>query len=205
MAKAKKTISQVSGEIYDLLESFKAEERARILTGVCALLGDAVPANAGLGGGGSGGGGGGGGGAGGPAPAGSEQELVKRGARAYFDHKNPSRGSEQFGTAARFNELNTSAAVTTKADFQRIISDEARRGFNSTKFARDANNAVIAGFFNRGGSAETGFTLSHIGQKYIDALPDRAAAKALKKGARATVTRPRGKRAKGRAGKAAAS
>lgn len=199
MPKAKKTVSEISNEIYELLAPLKDDERARILTSVCALLGDARPAGSGGGGSGGGRGGGdaGGGDGGGGGGAGTDQELARRGARAYFQHKKPKGKNEEFAVAARFHELTTNSPTTTKAEFQRIIADEARGSFHSRNFGRDIDNARKAKFFNSGGSDKGGYTLHAIGLDYVDALPDREAAKVIKKGAKKKPARR--SKAKGKA------
>jgi hypothetical protein len=182
MAKAKKSIAAVSGAIYKLLEPQDKEDRTRIVNSVLTLFGEPT-AGGGGGGGGTGGGGTGGGGDGGPAP-----DVVRQGARAYFDGKDPKGKNEEFATAARFHELAKNGAPATKADFERIIATEARRNFHRLNFGRDIDNAQRAKFFNAG-SSDGGYTLSHVGQKYVDALPDRTKAKAVKKSAKGTKPR----------------
>jgi hypothetical protein len=187
VAKAKKSIAQVSSEIYALLEPLKADERARILNGVRALFGDAtVPATTSGGGNGEGG---------------AVTDVVRRGAQAYFDHKDPKNKSEEFATAARFHELSTNGAVAAKLDFERIIATQARRSFHRLNFTRDIDNAQKSKFFNLGGNSESGYTLSHVGQKFVDALPDRAAAKAIKKAAKTKKARKTKTRSKANAGR----
>ena len=208
MAKAKKSISQVSSQIYDLLEPFRSGDRLRILDGVRVLLGEA-------GGAGRAGAHGGGGAGAGRASAGTQsgvsevggsgaggsdtdQEIADRGARAYFEHKKPKGKSEEFATAARFHELTSNASTVTKADFQRIIANEARRSFHVRNFGRDIDNARKAGFFNSGGGEVGGYTLHTVGLDYVDALPDRGAARAVKRAPKKLSTRR--KKAGGKSG-----
>jgi hypothetical protein len=199
----KKSIAEASGEIYELLVPFKtAAERARIINSVLALLGDPVSPSArshttASTAAGSGAAAASGAGAGESAAA----PEVAQGARAYFDHKLPKNKTEEFATAARFHELAANNAAATKADFERIISTQARRSFGAANFYRDIDNAKQAKFFNPGGSATGGYTLSHVGQKFVDALPDREKAVAVKKAAKGKPKRKAKPRVKPQAGK----
>jgi hypothetical protein len=206
MAKAKGSIANVSSQIYGLLEPFEKDERLRIVNGVLTLLGEGTVSG---GGGGSGSGapsGGGGaassGGGAGASDGGVHQVAeVRKGARAYFDLKRPQGKSEELATAARFHELTKDGAAATKADLERIISTEARRGFRTSNFPRDIENARGAKLFNPGGSSTAGYTLSYVGQNFVDALPNREAAKAFKKETRGAKPRKGKKRAKKTAAK----
>jgi hypothetical protein len=177
MAKAKKSIAAVSSAIYKLLEPQDKGERTRIVNSVLALFGESITPGADGGGGGGAANGGGGSGT---------SDAASQGARAYFDQKDAKGKAEELATAARFHELVKNGASATKADFQRIIATEARRSFDSRNFFRDIDNARKAKLFNPG-NTDGLYTLSHVGQKYVDALPDRAKAKALKK----AVKKPR--------------
>jgi hypothetical protein len=206
MAKAKGSIASVSSQVYGLLEPFEKDERLRIVNGVLTLLGEGTVSSPSRGSGsGTGSGGGGaasvGGGAG--ASGGDVHQVadVRKGARAYFDLKRPQGKSEELATAARFHELTKDGAAATKADLERIISTEARRGFRTSNFPRDIENARGAKLFNPGGSSTGGYTLSYVGQNFVDALPDRKAAKAFKKETRGA---PRKGKKKKRAKQAAA-
>jgi hypothetical protein len=109
-------------------------------------------------------------------------------ARTYFGTKNPQRKTEELATAARFYEIKHGASALHKEQFKEVF-DAARRNFDVGNFARDVDNAQVGGFFNKGGSANTGYTLSYFGQNFIDALPDRAAAKALGRPKKSSVKR----------------
>ena len=67
------------------------------------------------------------------------------------------------------------APTNSKAEFEAVIR-KARRDFDSGNFSRDMSNAKRSGFFTSAGGRD-GHVLSHHGQRYVDALPDRDAAK----------------------------
>ena len=185
---AKRTIADASAELYKLLEPFESDERARIVRGTLTLLGE-QSSSFGLdekdqqGGVGS-------------SRERAGQIGTSTNARGFFDKKAPANKIEELAAAARFREQHENSTAIKKEDFKRIISDQARRNFDSHNFNRDINNARNSGFFNKGGSAKNGYTLSYYGQNFIDALPDREAAKKLHKPKSGRRTK------KGRAGKA---
>jgi hypothetical protein len=184
MAKTKKSAADASRELYDLLEPFEASERARIVNSTLLLFGDAplAPGGAAL------------------APnAGTQhhaQAQTNTTARAFLDAKDPRQKVEVFAAAARFHELQNNGEGATKEDLQRIIQTEGRRSFDAKHFARDMSNAQAAKLFNRASQAGV-YTLSHVGQDYVDALPDRSRAAEIKKAARGGTRR--GKRAQKKA------
>jgi hypothetical protein len=100
----------------------------------------------------------------------------------------------------RFRAPSRSAAAT-RADLERIISTEARRAFHTSNFGRDIENARGAKLFNPGGNSTSGYTLSYVGQNFVDALPDRETAKTFKKETRGAKSRKAKKRAKKAAAK----
>jgi hypothetical protein len=171
MAKAKKSAADASRELYDLLAPFEAVERARIVNSTLLLFGDAPIAPRGAA----------------PAPGSGAQHHTQSQptttARAFLDAKDPRQKVEVFATAARFHELQNNGAGATKEDLQRIIQTEGRRAFDARNFARDMGNAQAAKLFNRTSQAGV-YTLSHVGQNYVDALPDRSRAAEIKKAAR---------------------
>ena len=177
MAKAKTSVADASRSLYDLLEAFDASERQRIISSALTLLGDPAtpPAPA-------------------PAaahapgrplpagfPAGTPLSAPTQGARAYIDSKAPKLKTELFAVAARFLELTENAGSATKEDLQRIIHAQGRRSFDAANFGRDIGHAQNAKLFNKGGE-KGAYTLSNIGQDFVDTLPDRAKAKDILKG-----------------------
>jgi hypothetical protein len=187
---AKKTIADASAELYRLLEPFESGERERMVKGTLMLLGDGQLAQ--------------------NISAGVTQQQgnapasvpLKDGqvqfdrARKFFDTKQPIGVIEGLATAARFFEMHGGSAALRKDDFKAVF-DGARRNFAARNFARDLGNATQGGYFNAGGGKKAGYTLSHYGQDYIDALPDRAAAKAVVRPKRAARSKAKRKKAQG--------
>lgn len=93
----------------------------------------------------------------------------------FFDDKSPASKGEEFAVAVRYLELTTGRETFGRDDLERVIQ-EARRNFNRDKFKRDLENARVAGFFTRGMGRDE-IRLLYAGQRYVDLLPDRAAAK----------------------------
>jgi len=108
--------------------------------------------------------------------------------KSYFDQKNPRTKVEELAVAARYREESVSATTHTQAQLREVIA-AARRNFDAKNFRRDLENAKVAGLFNRG-TGKDSIVLSHYGQSYTDALPDREAVKKL--------GRPKGTRRRGR-------
>lgn len=162
-------LSKATTSVFKLLEGLPPDDRQRILAAALTLFGDQGPNPSAVQGGvvsqtfamlGA-------------APKGS---LSAADARSYFDQKVPQSKIEELAVAARFREQLKGAATHEKSDLEDVIR-AARRSFNGDKYRRDMDNAKTAGFFNRG----NGNPLSHYGQDFVDALPDRDAAKALPK------------------------
>jgi hypothetical protein len=177
------SIADASSALFKLLEPFDSDERARIVDGTLTLLGESVGSDARrrqedpL--------------AGDPqkrepAKPVTSTAAAKGGAQKFFDERQPNSVSERLATAARFHELASGGAVVHKKDFAQILLD-ARRDFTVSQFARDIDNAKKAGLFRTGGDVKSGYTLSHVGQQYVDTLPDRKAARALLRAGRATT------------------
>jgi hypothetical protein len=168
---AKKTIADASAELYKLLEPFESAERARIVSGTLTLLGDAqLPVQSASP-------------QGNPAPGfppAAGGAIPFAAARKFFANKSPQGVVESLAAAARFFETSGGGAALIKDDFVAVF-EGARRNFAQTNFARDIDNAVRGGYFRAGGGKKKGYTLSHYGQDYIDALPNREAAKALER------------------------
>lgn len=102
--------------------------------------------------------------------------------QGYFDAKDPRTKGEELAVAARYREEHESATTSTREELEKVIR-AARRNFDSGNFKRDLDNARRKGLFNSGTGKQ--IVLSHRGQRYADALPDRQAAKAAPKPKRA--------------------
>lgn len=181
-----KTFSTATTEIFQLLEDFKPDERKRIIAAAVTLFGD-EPTGQFI--------------TGTPSAKGrvglaADQKSPTASAsdpKAFFDGKKPHSKIEELAVAARFRE-SSGNNTHEKADFEQVIR-AARRDFNANKFRRDLANAKTAGFFNRG----DGNPLSHFGQNYVDALPDRDAVKDLDRPKAAARRRPAKTSAKAKA------
>lgn len=98
--------------------------------------------------------------------------------REFFEAKLPESKGEELAVAAKYRELYADATSSTKDELQDVIK-KARRNFDTKNYARDIDNARTKGLFNRGNGTDA--VLSHYGQNYVDALPDRDAVKALRR------------------------
>lgn len=165
-----------------LLEPLTSADRAKVIQAAYVLLGDAgqpIGATAT------------------PAlvPPGQQRvaSQVRGGAseKEFFDAKQPSNKGEELAVAARFREETHDASASTKDELKAVFK-AARRNFDDKHFARDLDNARTKGLFNRGSGAE--LVLSHYGQNYVDAMPDRDAIKGLRTPKGAGVRRTPSKR-----------
>ncbi len=163
---AKTNIAQVSLQLYELLSSLDKDERTKVIQATLILFGDTE--------------------AGPTKPEGgnsnqnnnTDDEGSVNDPKKYFELKDPKNKGEELAVAARYRELKEKVEVHTKEDLKKIITD-ARRNFDSGNFGRDITNARSqAGFFSKGTGKGTE-KLSYYGQNFIDALPDRDAAKKL--------------------------
>ncbi|MCZ7597853.1 MAG: hypothetical protein M5U09_09150 [Gammaproteobacteria bacterium] len=77
-----------------------------------------------------------------------------------------------------FGEQHADAEASTQGELKEVIK-AARRNFDANNFRRDLDNARTKGLFNRGTGKDSA-VLSHYGQNYVDALPDREALKRLR-------------------------
>ncbi len=166
---SKVNLGEVSKELYDLLAGLDEDDRARVVTSVMALFGDA-PINFNNT-------------AGSNSGAGGYDEQVSNhngSAKDFFSQKAPENRGEALAVAARFLELNEDREIVSNEDLHQVFKD-ARRNFDSKNFSRDMRNAVHNGkFFLSGGERNT-YKLSFYGQEYVDALPEKEKAKAIKK------------------------
>jgi hypothetical protein len=166
---AKIDVAAKTQKLYGLLKEATAEERQTIIAATLTLFGD-VPLNQ-MAPGGKGG-----------APSGGIASGVSTGSgagfgtmREFFDAKQPQTKLEQLAVAARHREQG-GAKNNSKDDF-RSAFDAAKRAFDSNNFTRDIANAKTAKLFNLGSDN----LLSYYGELYVDALPDRDAAAAIKR------------------------
>jgi len=163
MAKSK-AVDAVS-KVVGVLQSLKADERARVVQAALTLVGDE---------------------AGKPLTEvieatgmASQGRGVQAGEKAYFDAKEPRTKLEELAVAARYREEKEGATSSTRADIEKVVK-AARRNFDGKNFRRDLDNARRKGLFNSG-TGKDSIILSYYGQKYVDALPNREALKATTK------------------------
>jgi hypothetical protein len=172
----KKNIGELSSEIFALLNGQKKEDINKILASVSTLLGvEPTKVNQT---------------STGNIPGQNNRQAVQNGmgsnsdglnAKTYFDQKEPKTKGEEFAVAAKFRLETNAGDVHTKDDLKSVIKNLAKRGFNESKFARDMDNAVRQAKFFMAGEQKGEYILSVVGEKYIDALPDRSAAAASRK------------------------
>lgn len=167
-------IGDVAFQIYKILQNLEPEDRVRIIRSTVVLLGDenshAHQTHKGA-----------------EQPKGEEAHIGKHAEnnahetpQKYLNHKDPSNRGELLAVVARYLEKSSKKTSCTRAEIKQVILD-ARRNFDDTNFLRDIKNATYqAGLFNKGGAAGE-YTLSYFGQEFTDALPDRQAAKAIKR------------------------
>lgn len=160
----KESIAAVMTKLYDILVPLESAERQRAITAALTLLGEtevstiAPPAA---------------GGDSEPQCVGGTDEMGD--AKSFFDAKEPRSKMEELAVAAAFREQSDNHEHS-KSELEEVIK-AARRNFDSGNFARDIANAKTKGLFNKG----DGNRLSYYGQHYVDAMPDRAAVKAIRK------------------------
>jgi hypothetical protein len=104
------------------------------------------------------------------------------GAVAFFEKKQPKNKIEELAVAARYREEAAEAEVSSQEDLA-VVFREARRTFDANNFRRDIENARVKKLFTRG-TGRGIVQLSAVGQKMVDALPERLAVKARKKNSR---------------------
>lgn len=178
----KKNIGQLTSEVFALLDGQEKEDINKVLASVSTLLGVEAPKGNQI--------------RGGNMP---DQNNLQGGlpaptnAKNYFDQKLPKGKTEDFAVAAKFRIDGGVGDIHTKEDFKTVIKTQAKRSFDDGNFARDMDNAIRAGYFMKG-DTKGEFMLSGAAEKYVDALPDRAAAieaknsvKAVKKAKKKTT------------------
>jgi len=155
----------LTNKIYDLLKGVPVEDRQKVIKAAFTLLGDSISL---------------------------KEQIVEfekdsglsgdfKKAKDFFENKDPKSKIEEIAVACRFRELSSNEHVHTKEQIAKVF-DVARRNFDSSNFKRDLDNSKTKGLITKGSEIK----LSYIGQKYVDALPDREEIKKLRK--------PRGKK-----------
>ena len=189
---AKNKILDAANGIVGILQPLETDERARAIQAALTVLGDS--SNDALGGAGAGGS------CNGATGGGHGSGTVTE--KTFFHTKEPRTKGEELAVAARFREAQQNAPSSTREELKQAIK-AARLNFDERNFLRDLENARIKGLFNRGTGKDSA-VLSHYGQKYVDAMPDRDAVRALRKpkgagGRRASrAKKPASKRARTR-------
>lgn len=192
---AKNKVLDATNKIVAVLQSLDTEERMLAIDAALMVLGDRPRESRGTDTSGSRSNGG----------SGRSSQTSERGngvnvtPKSYVDEKEPENKVEELAVAARYRELYENAESSTKDELGAVLGQKgARRNFNAQKFRRDAENARRNGLFTKGSERGT-VVLSHYGQQYVDALPDREKLKTLAKprGAtrRRTASRKRTQRA----------
>lgn len=184
-------ILTVTNKLFALLEPLEADERARAIQATFVMLGSTPVSFANIGDGAGGGTAG---------ASGSQRVFGTAGnEKAYFDAKKPANKIEELAVAARFREETAGVTTSTKQELSDVIKG-ARRNFDANNYGRDLNNAKTKGIFNKGNGTDV--VLSHYGQSYVDALPDREVVKAIGKPKKTGAKRPAVKKtAKNKLGK----
>jgi len=159
-------IPQVASKIYELLRELSEEEQRKALDAALIFLGRPVPTS---------------GSTATPSvtPAHSlegKTPAPANNAKDYFSNKAPQSKVEQLAVAARYRETHLHQESNSKEDLQAVFK-EARVNFDAKHYKRDIENAKVQGFFNRGPENQ----LSYYGQNFVDALPDREAARNIQK------------------------
>lgn len=158
-------------KIFEILQPVEQADRSKVIQAVLTLLGETTvsfsagsPVNP----------------AGGASTATSPAIPVNKNTdeKSYFLLKKPNNKIEEFAVAAHYREEILGHTTSTKDDIKAVIS-AARRNFDNAHFSRDLGNAKRSGLFNKGNGRD--IVLSHYGQSYVDALPDREALKSVEK------------------------
>lgn len=157
-------IGDLVSKVYALLTDVEPEERSRVVQAALMAFGQSYSPPP-------------------PAPLGGARAPGSQAtgtSKEFFAEKKPRNKGEELAVAARFIEQNEGQDKCTREEIKQTISS-ARRDFDDRNFGRDIRNATTqAGFFNKG-TARGHYKLSYHGQQYVDALPDRDAAKTFRK------------------------
>ena len=156
----KSNIAEITGKLYKLIKDLEPDDRKRVLAASMMLFGEVAPD------------------AGAASDAGSSN--AKHTPKSFMHEKNPQNKNEALAVAARYRELYDKSDTHTKEDLKNVFAD-SRRNLDARNYARDIKNARNqSGYFNKS-TAKGSETLSYYGQNYVDALPDREAAKKVLK------------------------
>lgn len=171
------SVAQLAAQLHQLLEPLTREDRARVVQAAFILVGDVVPTV----------------GAqpshpGAPSGLGTNQVQASRAsaserigtAAEFFANKSPQNKGEELAVACRFRELTQQGDVHSKKELQAVYA-AARKNFDANNFARDVDNAKRQSGFFVSGTKRDKNQLSYYGQQFVDALPDRQAAAAIRK------------------------
>lgn len=164
------SIAETTLLIFNALEQHDVDEQEKVLSAVQSLLGNTLS----------------------PIPAGPSPQMPSSIAtppaqtnsgpdeseESYFAHKGPQNKIEELAVAAHYLEKSSGKTGHTREAIKSTI-ESARRNFDAKNFKRDMNNAKTRGLFNKGGTSGE-YTLSFYGKNYIDALPDRDTAAAIR-------------------------
>jgi hypothetical protein len=181
-ANAAPNLGELSNKMYSLLQDLQPEDRAKLMSSVAQLFGDAPPSTVAI-----------------PQPTGSAHAIQNPGVpqgglnpQQYFAEKAPQNKGEMLAVAAKYREDYSRASSHTSEDLATFFA-EARQNFDRRNFRRDMKNAQNqAQLFNKG-TPRGQYQLSYFGQQYVDALPNRDALKKLRRPGR-KVTKPPAKR-----------
>ena len=153
-------LPSITNKIYELLKDLSSEDRQKIIKAAFTLLGEGLLemnnlADTGI-------------------PLDEKQSIKKT--KDFFEKKDPQSKMEEIAVACKFREDTLNLHTHTKEEINKVFV-EARRNFDSDHFKRDLDNAKSKGLITKGKEIK----LSYIGQKYVDALPNREEIKKLGK------------------------
>jgi len=96
----------------------------------------------------------------------------------FFSEKQPETSAEKLAVAARYREIHMGENTHSSKEMREFFST-AREDFVGN-YGRDIDNARNRGFFTKKGKKRDTAVLSTYGQKFVDALPRRDVASALR-------------------------
>jgi hypothetical protein len=178
MAKGAPNLGDLANRVYDLLRALNDDERTKVLNSVHHLFGEsAPPSRDGTGAH--------------HTPPGSGQPRHTSGGpstpQQFYAQKNPATNGgvalnkgEMLAVAARYREQQGQGNLHAADDFSRFFTD-VRANFDRRNFPRDIKNAQHQAMLFIMGGPRGQYQLSYYGQQYVDALPDRDAAKKIKR------------------------
>jgi hypothetical protein len=177
-----KNLGVLSNKVYDLLHGLEPGDRAKVMNSVSQLYADPPPAQN----------------LGGrrdgqipPSSGSGKPHAQHHGSttpQSFFAAKSPINKVEMLAVAARFREQHGLGESHTVEDFVAFFRD-ARQNFDRAHFPRDIKNASHNAKLFVPGTTRGQYQLSYYGQQYVDALPDRDAAKKVKRPGRKRGTK----------------